>query len=262
MRFLFWNTKRNNNINAYIKSIIDDNAIDIVILAEYTADGNEISEWVSNRGRLIKGFTSGCERINIWSSYPQMTPSVQEKHYSIQILDDFVICSLHLMSDLRRNQADERMERIQRMMHDVIQAESEINSQKTIIVGDFNAMPYEKTCLSANGLHGLPSLNEKEKSTRTVDNIQYRKFYNPMWNLMGDFSFPPGTYYLNEAKLYSPMWYMLDQVIISRDVMKLFNKSSLKILTTCSYSDLTDKNNHPNKRISDHFPIVFEVEKS
>ncbi len=39
---------------------------------------------------------------------------------------------------------------------------------------------------------------------------------------MGDFSYPPGTYYVNQSKLHSPMWYMLDQVIMSKDVLPLF----------------------------------------
>lgn len=262
MKVLFWNTNRNKNINVYLKSIIEENAIDIVILAEYRADGDEISKWHSNNKRLIKCNTLGCDRIHIWSIYPQMMPSVQEKYYSIQLLDDFVICSLHLMSDTYGDRADERLAMVQRMMIDIKEAEEDIGSKKSIIVGDFNAMPYEKTCLSASGIHGLPSLSDTDNATRVVNTIEYRKFYNPMWNLMGDFSFPPGTYYLNKAELHNPMWHMLDQVIISQDAINSFNKNSLKILTACSISDLKDKNNHPNKEISDHFPLVFEVNNS
>ena len=57
---------------------------------------------------------------------------------------------------------------------------------------------------------------------------------------MGDFHYPPGTYFLNKAQLYAPMWYMLDQVIISKDIIPLFIKDSLKILTRCSCSDFED----------------------
>ena len=117
-------------------------------------------------------------------------------------------------------------------------------------------MPYGRGCLNANGFHGLPALNISDKPTRTVNEIEYRKFYNPMWNLMGDFDYPPGTFYVNQSKLHSPMWYMLDQVIISQDVLPIFNKDSLKIITACSYADLVDDSKHPNRKISDHFPIM------
>ena len=65
---------------------------------------------------------------------------------------------------------------------------------------------------------------------------------------------------MNQSKLHSPMWYMLDQVIISQDVLPIFNKDSLKIITACSYADLVDDSKHPNRKISDHFPIMCEIE--
>ena len=76
---------------------------------------------------------------------------------------------------------------------------------------------------------------------------------------MGDFFYPAGTYYLNQSKLHSPMWFMYDQVIISQEVLPVFIKEKLKIITTCSYTDLKNKNQHPNKKISDHFPIMCEI---
>ena len=148
---------------------------------------------------------------------------------------------------------------IQEIMYEINEIENKIKSYKIVIIGDFNEMPYGRGCLSANGFHGLPVLNTSDTPTRKVNQIEYRKFYNPMWNFMGDFSYPPGTYYLNQAKLYSPMWYMLDQVIVSKDVLPLLKKESVKIITSCGYSDLVDKNQHPDKKISDHFPIMCEI---
>lgn len=145
-------------------------------------------------------------------------------------------------------------------MYDIHKIEDNIQTQRTIVIGDINEMPYGRGCLNANGFHGLPALNISDKPTRTVNEIEYRKFYNPMWNLMGDFDYPPGTFYVNQSKLHSPMWYMLDQVIISQDVLPIFNKDSLKIITVCSYADLVDDSKHPNRKISDHFPIMCEIE--
>ncbi|MCI9594181.1 MAG: hypothetical protein HFG51_08550 [Lachnospiraceae bacterium] len=72
--------------------------------------------------------------------------------------------------------SEERLEKIQQIMYDIRKTEYEINSQKIIIIGDFNEMPYDKGCLNANGFHGLPVLSVKDKSTRKVNNIEYRKF--------------------------------------------------------------------------------------
>ena len=55
------------------------------------------------------------------------------------------------------------------------------------------------------------------------------------------------------------MWYMFDQIILSKDILPEFKRESLKILTSCSYAKLMDENMHPNKEISDHFPIMCEI---
>ena len=97
-----------------------------------------------------------------------------------------------------------------------------------------------------------------DKITRKVNGTEYTKYYNPMWNFFGDFNYPPGTYYYsNNSSLYSPMWYIFDQVLISKEVIPFFRKESLEIIT----KGLANKNGHPNKKISDHFPIVLEIKE-
>ena len=124
----------------------------------------------------------------MWSSYANIKPGSQEKYCSIQIIDDgFVLCFIHLCTDLYGDHSDERLAIIHRIMYDVHKSEDKIQSQRTMVIGDINEMPYGRGCLNANGFHGLPELNISDKPTRTVNEIEYRKFYNPMWNLMGDF---------------------------------------------------------------------------
>lgn len=261
MKILFWNTNKNENINPYVVNLVQDYNIDLLVLAEYAADGETLSEWLgAGRQRLAYGNTLGCDRIQIWSSYVNIEAGVQDTYYSMQVIqDEFILCCVHLASDLHGDYSDERLAIIRRIMHDIKTMENEIHSQKTIIIGDINEMPYGRGCLNADGFHGLPALEAGDKPTRKVHGVAYRKFYNPMWSLLGDFSYPPGTYFRNQAKLHSPMWYMHDQVILSKDVLRLFNKESLQIITSCGGVDFMDKNKHPNKKISDHFPIVCEI---
>lgn len=262
MRIMFWNTHRNTKINEYIVNLIQDYDIDVFVMAEYFADANELQVLLErNHQRFFPCCTEGCGRIVVWSNYASIEPGCQNTYHSIQIIKDkYILCCVHLMSDRHGDRSEERFKKIQEIMYDIKQTEQSINSQRTIIIGDFNEMPYDKGCFNANGFHGLPVLDIMDKPTRRVYKTDYRKFYNPMWNLMGDFLYPPGTYYLNQSKLYSPMWYMLDQVIVSKDILPLFKKESLSIVTSCSYSDLMDGSQHPNKKISDHFPIMCEIE--
>lgn len=261
MRILFWNTHRNADINIYLYNLVQDYNIDILVTSEYTANEKELGTLFENsQQNLIKCNTEGCDRINVWSNYVDVKSGLQEDYYSIQIIkQEYILCCVHLMSDLHSDHSRERFSTIQQIMYEIREAEKSIHSNKTIIIGDINEMPYGEGCLCANAFHGLPALNFTDRSTRQVTKKKYRKFYNPMWNFMGDFSYPPGTYYLNKSDLYCPMWYMLDQVIVSQDILPQFRKEELKIITTCSYTDLMDRNGHPNKKISDHFPIMCEI---
>lgn len=83
--------------------------------------------------------------------------------------------------------------------------------------------------------------------------------YNPMWNLFGDFKYPPGTYYRAESKFYNPCWYMLDQVIMSQSMIPLMVREQLKIITKCGKNTLYTGNKYPNSHISDHFQLCVSL---
>ena len=260
MRVLFWNTHKNININTILINLVQTYDVDVIVLAEYIADCEEFIETLrKNKQLYLKAFTQGCERIRFLSRIKHMTPGIQNRYYSVQIIGDIIICGVHMPSDLHGNRSEERLELSTRIMHDLMKEQKEIQTEKIIIVGDMNEMPYDRSCLNANGFHGLPALSFYEPNTRQVDNVSYVKLYNPMWNLLGDNGFPPGTYYRSGGGLHCPMWYMLDQVIISQSLIPCFEKDKLKIITKGTNVDLYNSKKHPDKKISDHFPILFEI---
>ena len=153
---------------------------------------------------------------------------------------------------------DERVALAEEIMYSIKHIKQRLQTEHVIVIGDINESPYEKACLSAKGFHALPALQILDKGSRTVYGKEYEKMYNPMWNLFGDFKYPPGTYYRVESKLYNPCWFMLDQVIISQSMIPLMVKEQLKIITKCGKGVLYTDNRYPNSNISDHFPIMCE----
>jgi exonuclease III len=252
----------NNNINPYVLSIVEEYDIDIVILAEYKSDLNQLDEMLFQcRKRLTRWNTIGSERINAWGNYIDVQPGEQNKHYSIQIVNNkYIICGTHMKSDLYGDFTDERTDVAAQIMHEIESVKQKYNSDLVIIIGDMNESTYGKTCLSAKGFHGLPALNENDDAMRTVLGKKYEKMYNPMWNLYGDFSYPPGTYYRSESKLCTPAWFMIDQIIMSQSMVRFLKKDELKIIVECKGEKLYTRDKHPNKQISDHFPIVCKFD--
>lgn len=57
MRILFWNTHRNVDINSYILDIVNQNEIDVLVLAEYMAEINELNDNLKQcKKRLFKQY--------------------------------------------------------------------------------------------------------------------------------------------------------------------------------------------------------------
>lgn len=126
-------------------SLVHEYNIDILITAEYSADKNELSKLFKEHYYLAECNTYGCNRIDSWSSYADTQAGRQDDYYSIQIIrKSIVLCSVHLPSDLYGEHGDERLAKIQEIMYEIKETECEINSQKTVIIGDFNEMPYTR----------------------------------------------------------------------------------------------------------------------
>lgn len=257
MRFLFWNTN-NNRVEDYLFSLIADNEINTLILAEP-------SEALSCVLFEELGFQSvpcaGCDHIQILSDISSFEMGPQSSRYSIQIVNnDYLLCCLHLASNLFQGSGTRRELEIECLFNDLSIVETDRRLSEVVFVGDFNEDPYGQNLLYAKSFHALPSISELENEYRSIEGRSFRKYYNPMWNLMGDRIGVPGTYYHSSTSdPVEPFWHMLDQVIISKGLESRFVFDELRIVTQTSQGPLHNRKGIPNRIISDHFPIVFEI---
>lgn len=263
MKILFWNTCKNKSINYLLSQLINENEISIVALAEYDADIDELIGLLSEYGILMRTYlTAGSPRIEILGSLRRVEPACQSEYASVQIINGTdILCCVHLPSQVYS--ANEKMREliISQIVSDLCSLEKEVNTENTIVVGDFNMNPYESGCINANLFHGIPIYREAERKSRVIAKTRYSMFYNPMWNFLGDFEKPYGTYYHVGNRIDNTYWYLYDQVIIRPSLRKRFVDKSLKILTETQSSYLLDNRGHPDKNISDHLPIMFELEE-
>lgn len=148
-------------------------------------------------------------------------------------------------------------------MDALCEAQSEAEHKKVIIAGDFNADPFEEVMLKANYFHALPYADIVEnKRERDVYGKNYQMFYNPMWNFFGDLNTPHSTCYYDSGGAFNFYKHIFDQVIVSADMVKYFDKDNLKIVTETSSGVLADGKGIPNrKEYSDHLPIVFGIKE-
>ena len=260
LRVLFWNTYKNSNINSILSELIIQNTVSIVVLAEYEANMDDLIAELAKHNVIMKPYKNCSERIKMLGSHKNVDLRIDSSHHTIQIIDQkYILCGVHLNSKLHDEHEGSREIYMEQIIHDIEEVEQELGKENTIIVGDFNINPYEPSCIDARFFHGIPVLAEAARQTRIVAGKEFKMFYNPMWSLLGDNSQPYGTYYSNSGGVHNTYWNIFDQVIVRPTLGDKFLRESLKILTETETRFLLDTSGHPDKKISDHLPIIFEI---
>ena len=263
MKVMFWNVHKNPNIDQAICNIVWNNDINIIILAEYVGNVKNLKELLEKNNRFVDKYVSeGCQKILILGDVMEVQPGTQNTRYSIQIIrNEYILCAMHLPSQLYGDSGQRRII-IRSIVEDIQELEMKLKSNRTIIVGDMNEDPFDDGCLSADNFHGIPTHADAAKNSRIILGQEFSMFYNPMWNLFGDFTSPPGTCYYPRSDTKCSFWHIFDQVMIRPCLRSEFVEDSLKIVTKAGIDSLLNRNGHPDKRFSDHLPIVFEIKEA
>ncbi len=267
MNYLFWNTNKNKDINTILKSIIIENNCDVVGLAEYEDNINELIKALYKDGyNFYKLDQMGCKRIQIITKFKpnQIKVRYDKDKYTIKTIPhkthtEINVVFLHLQSKTNDEHDEGRNFELSQIKSNLEEIEQKYNNKKSIILGDFNMNPFERPMVSAGGIHSLNSSRETKKGERVVGGYNFSMFYNPMWNLFGDRLKPEGTYYYNKSQHVNYFWNIFDQVIIRPELIEYFDIEKLKIITGVSEMSLLNKNGKPNKKFSDHLPLFFNI---
>ena len=74
LKILFWNT-HSNNVNEYIVNLVIDNGIDVLVMAEYEDNEDELKMLFDKAGiSLTLQNTIGCKRISFGVTIRTLNP--------------------------------------------------------------------------------------------------------------------------------------------------------------------------------------------
>ena len=257
MNILFWNLK-NNNIAEYIVECLKENNIDIAIFSEHkNVDFSEIDE--STDYTFIDSM-GGCEKIVMLAKNTIAVEIKQEQsryalYHITQGSSQYVIAGVHLQDRINTDTAT-RVACIGRLVNDLSNVERRCKCKNTIVIGDFNANPYDDELLQMNAFNAVLFKDVIRKSeTRTVDGITYRRFYNPVLNYISEHTKTYGSFYHSSGSS-TPVWHCIDQVLLSKALID--NIASLSYLKNIGSKSLLNKVK-PNEAISDHLPLLVEL---
>ena len=185
-------------------------------------------------------------------------------HLVLPLQEEVLLSVVHGL-DKRNNSPAKQELFLQQVVTAVSYVENKVGHDRSIVLGDFNANPFESPVAGALGMNAVISRAIAQSDPRRMLNQSYPYFYNPMWNLYGDEprSSAPATYYYRGSDPHELYWHMLDQVLIRPSLLDRFDFSTLDIVTAVRGTELTGATGTPDRtRFSDHLPVVFGVDLS
>ena len=99
------------------------------------------------------------------------------------------------------------------------------------------------------------------KGARTVQGNAYPMLYNPMWSLLGDLpDRPPGTHFHSPAAHETTHWHLLDQFLLSPELLNAAEVSNVEILKDDGVESFLNAEGRIRADVySDHLPILLRL---
>ena len=281
IKILSWNYHKLTNTfktNA-LREMVNENDIDVVILQE--ASGYGIASTLSSTHKEIDYFdgkkSNGVRvflKIGVFTYNP--APLGWFNKYALVSLkkikdNEWInIVAVYLYSKVGRTERKQMWENLD-FIKKIEVWENTTGNKKSILIGDFNHNPFEANMLDPNVLNAkdarsLINAHRQFKTANEKDDF----WYNPMWNLLGDFDYNTnkervtGTYYRNNFD-ETPIWNMLDGFMLRPDLMNRVNYKDSKIITsTSSYNFIKptiigEAESLIHDDFSDHLPVMLSI---
>ncbi|KMW23701.1 endonuclease/exonuclease/phosphatase family protein [Enterocloster citroniae] len=278
INIMFWNAnagkfknhiKVKGMIDECICSMIVEYKCDIFVLAEYEYDLEALCNRISIKNRDFKiGPSFQHTRVKMIMDSRLKSEVIRDNNYfviySIQSLrTQFLLAGVHFPSKMHGKNGESGELIGRRLIFNLIESEKVVMHEKAVIIGDFNANPFEPVMLNADMMHSYPRADfVLNKKVRKVYDTEYSIYYNPMWNLWGDEGLTGGTYHYDAGGVSNLCWNIYDQVILSHDMVNYFLRESLEIVNHIGDLSLLNKRGIPDSdRFSDHLPIFFSLKE-
>jgi exonuclease III len=271
MNALFWNIKKKDTFTDTIVNIVREEDVDLIAFAEFPAQQQTFFEQELKRAYADYKYLAPIKpnkielfyrdnKVVVSNAYDGKRINVNKVHSTTDGKDyNLIFCHLKDAYSSDRSQLSGFARPI---VKEILDYEDMEHSKRTLICGDFNMDPFESGMLEYDGFNAMQTESLAKKRHRNIEGESYQMFYNPTWGLMGDLHGKdvPGTYYYAPSHPIQQYWHLLDQVIMRPDVIPVFDKSQLKIVTKGQTYNLLNKNNNiDDKRFSDHLPIKFHL---
>lgn len=271
MTILFWNMNR-KPLEETIRGICDAENVDVIVLAESSECSTNLLLRTLNTGRSRKYWMAPDVNayLKILSSLPHghielvSDPGrMSIRHLTPPAMQSILLVAVHLPS--RREMGEAELGCLAtRWPFEIAIAESVVNHQRTVVIGDFNMNPFDHGMIGSEGFHAVMCRRVAAKLERKVQAERKPFFYNPMWNQYGESPpNPHGTYYYGgHGRPHCYFWNNYDQVLLRPSLLSAVSDSNVRVVSKVGDVSLLRNGVPDKKRFSDHLPLLITMDDS
>lgn len=265
MKFLFWNIQR-KRLTEEIAELILESKCQLYAFAEASDETIEAAiEYLGNQYGVQYSLlpTPGCDKIKLMvlGASNHIALLNQNKDFSLIKIDlahlELIVGFVHLPSKLHRT-PDQSRRACEKLRNQIVEEEDIYDTDKSIVIGDFNVNPFEMPMISFSGMAATNGIDCSKRDTISCDGESQRLFYNPMWTLYADHKERPGSHRYIRTGEDVVSWHFLDQVIIRPALIDHFKFDALTLVKKTENYCFT--NIHHTPKPSDHLPLMCEFE--
>ena len=268
LNILFWNL-HGNSIEEVIAECLIENNISLAAFSEFRGiDFTKLEELLFKQYHLVQSLraepsqTQGVIHTRMFvKNNIEATAMREQGRYSIfkikTSIQQYILATIHLQ-DRRNKTTTDRINTIKSIKSDIEKYENELECCNTIVIGDFNANPYDEELLS---VHAFNAVLFKDlilaNEYRTYEYLEYKHFYNPILDFISASNKMHGSFYHIDDS-YTPFWHCIDQILLRKELVQYFEE--LKYIMKIGDTDLI-KTKRPDGSISDHLPLLAAIKE-
>lgn len=267
MNVLYWNVQR-KQLDGLAVHMVQEHDVDLLMLVERAGDGHGLLRPLRGVGPFEQ--IPSHQRFAVYGRFEsrcmvRVVPPMQNARADYWRLerDGHVDLNLALVHglDVRNNSRGKRRLFFERVARNVSWLESDAGHRRTVVLGDFNANPFDGAVAGATGLHAIRVKEVHGRTHRRVLGEDHEFFYNPMWGCYrGSTDSPPASYYYYNYEEYELFWHMVDQLVLRPELLDRFPEDRLRILTRAGPVSLVTERGLPDEtNASDHLPVLFRL---
>jgi hypothetical protein len=265
--FLLWNVQ-DKLLDGYIVRLAQQHRADVLLLIEQPKPDDTLFAQLNTVGVYER--VPSQARFGVYvrfksSKITRVLPAVSNDRVdywdiTVSKRNPLLLVLVHGL-DIINNSEQKRELFFDRLTSNILAVEARLGHKNTVVVGDFNANPFDAIVGGARGLHAIHVRDVGGKRIRSIANQDYEFFCNPMWSCFKGWEIgPPGTHYFNGSDVHELFWHMLDQIVMRPQVLHMFSERNLRVLTQAGHVSLLTNRGLPDANmVSDHLPVLFKL---